>query len=284
MIQSLTLYGRCFYKAAADTVNHDGIELAGYLAFLSLLSLFPFLVLLVALGGVLGEHQIGQEFVTVLFSYVPSHVSAALNPRVTEIVSGPPQSVLTVAILGAIWTASSAVEGLRTALNRAYRVSTPPAYPLRRLLSIAQLLLLTAVVIIVMIGLIFVPILYDYLSYHMNFAFGSAVAWVSIGLTFVVLFFVVASIYYVLPNIRQSFITTFPGTATVVLMWILMARLFSLYLSQFNQVNLIYGSLGGIIAALLFFYLISLIMIFGAELNYRLEKALGHTIEEKESA
>ena len=65
--------------------------------------------------------------------------------------------MLTVSILGAIWTSSSALEGYRTVLNRAYRVATPPAYIWRRLLSIAQILILSFVVVMAMIVLVMLP-------------------------------------------------------------------------------------------------------------------------------
>ena len=78
----------------------------------------------------------------------------ALSPRIRGNPSGPPQGLLTVAILGAIWTASSAVEGYRTVLNRACRVATPPAYVWRRLLSIAQTLILSFVVVLAMMVLV----------------------------------------------------------------------------------------------------------------------------------
>jgi membrane protein len=101
-------------------------------------------------------------------------------------------------------------------------------------------------------------------------------------LTGVAMFIVVANLYFVLPNIKQSLIKVVPGAAIVVLLWIAAASLFSLYLSNFDQVNLIYGSLGGIIATLIFFYIINLIFIFGAEFNYHLANARGEVIEEKE--
>jgi membrane protein len=68
----------------------------------------------------------------------------------------------------------------------------------------------------------------------------------------------------------------------VIILWFIAGTLFSKYLSNFDQVNIIYGSLGGIIAFLLFFYITAMIFIYGAELNYRLQKAIGNKIEEKE--
>ena len=125
-------------KGAVLTVMHDGIEHAGYLAFLGLLSLFPFLVFLVAIIGLVGQGSTGAAFISAVLKSMPVNLAGALTPRIEEIISGPPQALLTVSILGAIWTASSAVEGIRTVLNRAYHVATPPAYLFRRTLSIER--------------------------------------------------------------------------------------------------------------------------------------------------
>ena len=92
----------------------------------------------------------------------------------------------------------------------------------------------------------------------------------------------VGVMYYVLPNIRQRFLSTLPGAAVTVAGWIGAALLFSRYLSSFNRINLIYGSLGGIIATLVFFYIIGIIFIYGAELNHLLKKWLGADIIQKE--
>ena len=89
-------------------------------------------------------------------------------------------------------------------------------------------------------------------------------------ITGTILFFVVCSTYYILPNISQKMRLVVPGAILVVIIWIIFGQLFALYLSSFNQLNLIYGSLGGIMISLLFFYVLSAILIFGAEFNYKL--------------
>ncbi len=154
---------QCSYKALVDTINHDGIEHAGYLAFLFLLSIFPFLVFMFAIAGFIGQTEIGLKLISIILDnkLIPENILKSLAPRFKEIESGPPQGLLTFAIVGAIWTASSAVEGVRTILNRAYRVHTPPAYILRRLLSIGQFLVLAAIIILVLLLLIIVPQLWE---------------------------------------------------------------------------------------------------------------------------
>lgn len=277
---------KCFYNALVNTINHDGVEHAGYLAFLGLLALFPFLVVLVTLAGVFGEDVAKSELVAFVISYLPPHVVSALEPRVLEITTGPSQGLLTIAILGALWTASSAVEGLRTVLNRAYHVHTPPAYLLRRLLSIGQLLVLIWIVIVGMALLVIWPVLWEYilpiLPFKKAVILAGDIQFLSYAVGAVLLFIVVSSLYFVLPNIRQTWISVVPGAVVVVVLWMLAAKLFAFYLSSFEQVNIIYGSLGGIIATLLFFYILSLIFIYGAEFSYLLKKMQGEHIQEKE--
>ncbi|MBI1276333.1 YihY family inner membrane protein [bacterium] len=271
-LEGILVHLRCFWQALVNTINHDGVEHAGYLAFLGLLSLFPFLVLLVTFAGMLGEQDIGLSFVTLITRNLPKHVVDALMPRVHEIVSGPPQGILTIAILGAMWTASSIVEGLRTILNRAYRVHTPPAYPLRRLLSIVQLLMVMVIVISGMIILVVAPIALHWLEELLHVTLPFQFKAVSAIFTIVMMWMAVASVYYVLPNLRQRFVATLPGALLAVALWVLSGWLLTFYLSQFQQINLIYGSLGGIIASLLFFYMTGLAVIYGAEFNYLMEE------------
>lgn len=289
------------WQAGVDTIDHDGIEHAGYIAFLFLLALFPFLVFFFAIVGGLGQSELGTKLVTIILdnALIPSSVLTALEPRIHEIVSGPPQGLLTISIIGAVWTASSSVEGLRTTLNRAYRVGTPPAYILRRLLSIGQFLILTAATILVTFILIIAPSIWatikqfvdpslweqaqELFSYKQeNFFLSHMWDYLRYAFTAAVLFGVVSITYYTLPNIKQRWHNVAPGACIVVCLWFISGGLLSGYLTNFEQVNLIYGSLGGVIGALLFFYLAATIFIYGAEFNYLLEKSLGHAIIQKE--
>jgi membrane protein len=265
----------CFYKAGVNTICHDGVEHAGYLAFLALLSLFPFLVFVTALAGFLAQGKAGMHFVGLILAQLPPDMVQALKPRINEIASGPPQGLLTVSILGVQWTASSALEGYRTILNRAYNVSTPPAYIWRRLLSIFQVLVLSFVVIVAMIALVALPLAWEKLAP----IFGSAGVAVSRGLVALIslaaIFGGVSAVYYYVPNLKQRLGCVLPGAVLSTVLWVASARLLSLYLSRFSQVNLVYGSLGGVIATLIFFYINNIIFIYGAEFNHLIKVTFG---------
>jgi membrane protein len=278
------LYG-CLKFAVIDTIMHDGVEHAGYLSFLAILSFFPFLVFFVSLLAVFGETELGAKFVQILFANLPEHAVLALKPRIDEILSGPPQGLLTIAVLGAIWTASSTVEGLRTIFNRAYRVTTPPNYILRRLLSILQFLIITFLIIMALLMVVFVPIFIEYIMKFLHLdnlmLYKVKLLKLSFLLTFLVIFLSVSFIYYVIPNVKQGFRNICPGALLVVFSWLILGNLFSLYISSFDQVNIIYGSLASLIITLMFFFLIAMILIVGAEFNYAIEKMTGFQLVEK---
>ena len=295
---------RLIYKSGDTLVDHDGIEHAGYLSFVLLLAFFPFLVFFVAILGALGETDLGANFIRTMLNYAPQNIIGAILPRINEILSGPPTGLLTVSILGTIWTASSMIEGYRSILNRAYHVATPPNYYARRALSILQLLILVAILVVTMFLLVFLPAVaskiygfFDSANMTAQMQTGSKAieyqplnfldsAWANIRYLIValVLFIFVSSLYYWLPNVKQSWLRTFPGAIVAVICWLGLGQAFTFYLSNFNQMNLVYGSLGGMIAFLLFFYLLNIIFIYGAEFNYLLEKSMGIQIEQKEQA
>lgn len=253
-----------------DTVRQDGVEHAGYLAFLSLLSLFPFLIFLISIIGFFGASEIGAKFVHTILASAPKEVADALNPRIEEIISGPPQSFLTLAIFGVIWTASSSVEGCRTILNRAYRVAFPPPYLLRRFISILEFFVIIFAVLIGIVVFVVVPSFFAEIGgkfyFDFNFFYLRYLA------IFLLLTCTTSLLYFALPNAKQHITQTVPGSILAVALWFLVENLFSFYLSNFHQFNLVYGSLAGMMISLMFFYLISLIFILGAEFNYHFHR------------
>jgi len=260
--------------AIVDVVRQDGVEHAGYLAFLILLSLFPFLIFLISIIGLFGASEFGITAIQDILKAAPREVSEGLLPRINEIISGPPQSFLTIAIIGVIWTASSAVEGCRTILNRAYRIAFPPPYILRRLISLVEFFVIISCIIVCIFFFIVVPSLLHELEDSFSFKFNIDYNFFYLhqAIIFAVLTCATSMLYYALPNAKQKITRTLPGSILSVLMWITLEKLFSLYLENFHQFNLVYGSLAGIIISLMFFYLISLVFILGAEFNYHFHR------------
>ncbi len=265
---------KIFRKSVIDTINHDGIEHAGYLAFLSILSFFPSLIFLIAVIGLFGESKIGTDFLHELVSSLPNEMSRGLTPRINEIISGPSDGYLTIAIIGVIWTASSSVEGCRTILNRAYRVAFPPPYILRRLVSIFEFFIIIFVIISGILIFVIVPVILKY--FEKQFSIKLAIDYDFFYLRQLAIFSILtistSVLYFALPNVKQKIWQTIPGSVLAVILWITLVDFFSLYLENFDQMNFVYGSIAGIIISLMFFYLISLVFIFGAEFNYNFHR------------
>ena len=265
---------KIFRKSVIDTIRHDGIEHAGYLAFLSILSFFPSLIFLIAVIGLFGESKIGTDFLHELVSSLPNEMSRGLTPRINEIISGPSDGYLTIAIIGVIWTASSSVEGCRTILNRAYRVAFPPPYILRRLVSIFEFFIIIIVIISGILVFVVVPLILKY--FEKQFSLSLKIDYDFFYLRqlaiFVILTISTSVLYYALPNAKQKISQTIPGSILAVILWVTLVDFFSLYLENFDQMNFVYGSIAGIIISLMFFYLISLVFIFGAEFNYNFHR------------
>lgn len=257
-----------------DVIRQDGVEHAGYLAFLSFLSLFPFLIFLISIAGYIGASNAGLEIIEILLEALPKDMLGFLKPRIMEIISGPPQQFLTIAIIGIIWTASSSVEGCRTILNRAYRVHFPPPYILRRLLSIVEFFIVVFLMIIGMFIFIIIPDILNFIekNFLLNFDFNVKFLHFRYFLIFALLFFANSLLYFFIPSSRQKITQTIPGSLLVSVLSIVLFKIFVFYVTNFNQFNIVYGSLAGVISALMFFYLMALIFILGAEFNYHFHR------------
>lgn len=269
---------KCLYKGIYNTIYHEGIEHAGYMAFLLMLTIFPSLVFFVALVGFFGKQDLSELLVNLILESSWANFIEALKPRIIEITSSPPQSLLTIAIISALWTASSIFEGLRTILNRAYKVTTTPTYLKRRLISFLEFAILMALTIALLVALLIIPLVWNYI-YKFAHIYDNPLFHIigkpTQSLRYFILilfgFMLVSGLYCYLPNTKIKFVRTFPGTIAVLIGWAASSALFRLYLSYFPSINIIYGSIAGIIISLLYFYICSLIFIFGAEFNYQIE-------------
>lgn len=287
MWREIKQYAMLCYRAGHNLAQNHGMEMAGYLTFLTLLSLFPYLLLMVSAAGVVGQGETGRELISMLLTHLPADAVTTIRPRIEEIISGPPPSILTFSILGAIWTSSSAVEAVRGILNRAYRVHKPPAYLRRRLTSIGQIIGLTLLILVGMILFVFVPLALKSLSHFTGIAIPFELTqfftFIFKPIAAFAMFGIVASFYHVLPNIKQSWAAVMPGALLVVILLFAFGSLIGFYLNDISNVTLVYGSLSGFIATLLSFYIIGVIFIYGAEFNHELMVMRGQRIIEKEA-
>ena len=275
MLMKRVLYN--LYMSVVKMIDHDGVEHSGYMSFMVLVSIFPFFIFILAFTSFLGASELGEKFVELVLENMPEHSTESIKVRINELISAPPQGLLTLAIVGTIWTSSSFVECLRTILNRVYEITAPPNYILRRLLSIAQFLIISSAISFAMLLLVIIPIGLEKIPKFMSLieAYKAVLNFARYGLVVLSLFFAVCSLYYIIPNASLRFLEVVPGAFLTVGLWSVSGFLLSKYIVYYNQLNIIYGSLGSIIVTLVFFYIVNMIFIIGAEFNYLMRNKNG---------
>jgi len=248
--------------------NHQFIT-AGHLAFVGIFTLFPFLIVLVSVAGVVGSTEAAREALATALEQVPDDIARALGPVAEEVIAAPRSGTVTFGLLTALWAASSGFEALRYAFNRAYGVQQPRQLWQRRAQSLALTLVFALVVVLATLSVVVVPFVVDVAVSALDLADWRerGVNLASSGLGLGVFILATAAVYKVLPRPRVGWLEVLPGAVLAVLGWFVLASAFGFYLAEVATLSLTYGSLGGVVATLVFFYLTACVVLFGCEFN-----------------
>ena len=159
--------------------------------------------------------------------------------------------------------------GAARGLNKAYGVEEPRPIWFCRLQSLAFTIIFSISIMMVMLVLVIGPVLWSYIQplLKVPWEWGSFTRRCAIFVAMALLYLVVALLYRWLPSRHLPRREVLPGAAVTVVLWLILASLFSLYLQNLGRFSVTYGSLGGIVITLMFFYLSAMIFIFGAEIN-----------------
>ena len=266
------LVRRIVWQAYYNFNKDNGWMIAGHIAYMGLFALFPFLIFLVALAGFLGQGEAAQSSVELGLELLPPDVAAALKPTIDQVRQAPHAGLMTFGILATLWASSSGLEALRHGLNLAYDVADAPAFWRTRLESLLLTVLAAMVVIVVMVLLVVIPLVVEAIQLMLQHP-DAAVAKVDIlsgtreALGFLLLLGLLMLLYRVLPNVRLRATEVVPGAVVAWLLWLASVWGYTVYLRSVPSFSVTYGSLGGIIVTLFFFYISALLFIFGAELN-----------------
>lgn len=256
-------------RAAAGFMRHHQSIQAGHIAFVGLLSLFPFLIVLVALAGIVGSTETAAEALEAALQQVPAEVARSVGPVARDIVEAPRGGVLTLGLVAALWAASAGFEALRYAFNRAYGIRPTRQLWTRRLQSLALTLGFALSILLATLSLVVAPRLVRAVGTLVDRPDWSQLAlpWFGplVGATLVVA--VTAAIFKVLPAVRLGWLDVLPGALVTLVGWLVAGWAFELYLSHVAAYSVTYGSLGGVVATLMFFYVAAAILIFGCETN-----------------
>jgi len=270
---SLTELGR---RTIVDTFDDGCPGLAAQLAFYFLLALFPALLLLVSLLAYLPVEGTFAAMLTRLETFLPQDALRLVRGEVDKLLQGSGESLVTVAIAGAIWSSSSAMTAVITTLNRAYDIEEFRPWWKMRLLAVALSLALAIFVAVALALVIGGADLASAVAARVGagdiFERVWAVAQWPVALLFVV--FAIDLVYYFAPNADTRWVWITPGSLVATGLWLLTSVGFKLYLQYVSNIAIVQGAIGSVIVLLLWLYLSGFAIFVGAELNAEIDKAL----------
>jgi len=249
--------------------SHDGWAIASHMAMSTLMAIFPFLIFVAALGGVVGPPGLQAEVVRLLFESWPHAVAAPIADEVAKVLGNSRPGLVTISAILCVLLASNGVEAVRVGVNRAYGVRETRPFWFTRLqslffIAIASLALITLAVMVVLWPVIWsqaiaiLPGLADLAP-----LIGAA----RYAMTFLILGGAIVLIHFFLAAGRRTLRQIWPGTALTFLLWLGGGGVFSFYLEDFATYSKTYAGLAGAVAALFFLWLVAVAFLFGAELN-----------------
>jgi membrane protein len=268
-------WGELARRTYRETIKDDAQGLASQLAYYFFLALFPALLCVIAIASFFPLQHFTDEVVRLLGPFAPKEMIDIIREQMVKIGEGKNGGLLTVGILGALWSSSAAVVSLVGAMNHAYDIEESRPWWKVRLVSIALTIALSIFVVVSFTLIVAGPQLADWLGSH--FAFGSAFVWSWKALQWPLAFALVAVglglIYYFAPDAEQYWVWITPGSLVATALWTVGSLAFRFYAVNFGNYEATYGAIGGVILLLLWFYLSGLVIVIGAEMNAELEHA-----------
>ncbi|MGE7092318.1 YihY/virulence factor BrkB family protein [Lysinibacillus sp. NPDC048646] len=255
-------------------IQHVEISaLAAQLAYFFLLSFFPLLIFLVTLLPYLNLET--TQVYSFLVNVVPDEVYRLIESTLNEVLTNRNSSLLSIGILGTIWSASKGINALIRALNKAYDTEGRVGILDRGL----SLIFTIAFVIVIGVALL-LPVFGQQIGHFLFSIVGIEEEFESLwnnirwSMPPLLIFVVLMGIYWFVPNTnpRLKLMGVWPGAMFSTIAWLTLTYAFSFYISNFGNYSATYGSIGGVIILMLWLYFTGMILIFGGVLNATMQK------------
>jgi membrane protein len=252
----------------ARFMNDDLLSIGAQATFFLLLSLFPFLIFVITLITYMPMINF-QDSIQVLAAFMPENAYLILRDIVNQTIANRSVALLSFGMLSALWSSASGVTSLIRGINRAYdQEETRRSWKITAV-SLYFTLELAVAIIFSLILIVFGKILGTQIFHFLGFSDVSLKVWNYVGyiIALITTILVFISLYYNTPNRRLKFREVIPGAVVASLGWVIVSIAFSYYVDNLGNYSKVYGSLGGIIALLMWLYVSSIIILMGAEIN-----------------
>ena len=262
-----------YAKDVGGEIKKDrATTLAAAQAYYYLLAIVPLLILLLAILPYLQiDPDAAMDFIG---SIMPGEVARTFEDTIVSVVTTPSGGLLTFGILGTLWSASNAMNAFIEATNEAYGVEETRSFIKKKAMAIVLTLFMLVAVIIALVLPIFGGAIIDAISSFLSLPEQTEIIfqvlrWV---ISIAVMSVVLACLYKFAPNKQFPFKEVLVGAVIATVLWQVVSLGFSIYVANFGSYSSTYGSLGGLIVLMLWFFLTGLILVIGAEINAVIHK------------
>jgi membrane protein len=231
----------------------------------------PFLIVVTALAGFFpGSKELADEAAKILLEAWPQQVAAPLALDIEGVLTSLQGSALTFGAAFAVYFASSGVESLRIALNRAYNISEPRSWYLLRAESILYVLIGAVAILAFAFLVVLAPLIWAKLTRYVPALepFSDLITFVRFTVAAVVIIIALMIVHLWLPAGHRGIVEVAPGILATLLLWLVSGEVFGRYLAEFAYGYVtMYAGLASAMVALVFLYICASIFIYGGELN-----------------
>ncbi len=256
-------------------------NIAAGLSYYFLLSLFPLLILLATILGYLPVPNLFNQVMDMAARIVPGDAMGLVRRILHSVLIPGRGKLLSFGIIGTLWAASGGFSAMIDALDIAYDARKSRPMFKQRLVAVGLTFLtgglMSLSLILTMIGSragVWIGKLL-----HLSDAFQWTWPYIRWGIIIGSIVLAMEMLYFLGPNVRQRFKDSLPGAVLGTTLWILISVAVNAYVSHFANYNKTYGTIGAVIALMLWLYVSSIAILIGAELNSELLKAEGKKLK-----
>lgn len=256
---------RVWAAALADAIPDRAAALSYYFLF----ALFPTLLFLTALLGMLGTPHLMERLMSYGDAVLPSDVASLLAKTLQEIVHGAGGGVLSVGIAGALWGASRGVRSVIVALNVVYAVKAPRPWWRRQVVSVALTVAFCVLTLTALVLLAFGERIGHAVAVWAGFGGAFTLVWSVAQWPVAMVLGIIAMdvTYHLAPATRARLTWLSPGAVFALTGWVAASLGMRVYVGNFADYNATYGSIGAVILLMVWLYLVAVMLLVGAEIN-----------------
>lgn len=274
-MDKLKAFGRVFFKK----LKEDNVgDIGALLAYYFLLSIFPFLLFVLALIPYFNIEE--RAVLDLIKAYAPGASADLIIENVRSVLFKPDGGLLSIGLIATLWSGSNGISALVRSINQAYHEADRRSFIVEKLMSMFFTLSMVGVIVITLLLPVFGQLIFMLIEYFVELpqlmhVLYQVFRW-AIGI--LSMLFVLTMLYYFAPKTKLKIREVVWGALFATTVWQLISLGFSYYLTNFGNYSATYGTLGGVIILMLWFYLTGLILIVGGEINatlYELKHKIG---------